>query len=158
MLFSNSSTSNDITEWNWYFVNNNGYTSTQTNPSYMFEQSGNYPIALVVHNKYGCSDTIVKMITVVEEQNLYVPNSFTPNGDGHNDVFRVRGPNFAIYYFAVYNRWGELMYETTDPSQGWDGYYKGNPSDPGVFGYYVKAKCGEGSEEIFKKGNVTLIR
>jgi hypothetical protein len=50
------------------------------------------------------------------------------------------------------------MYETTDPSQGWDGNYKGKPSDPGVFGYYVKAKCGEGSEEIFKKGNVTLIR
>jgi gliding motility-associated-like protein len=65
---------------------------------------------------------------------------------------------YAIYYFAVYNRWGELMFETTDPSQGWDGNYKGKPSDPGVFGYYVKAKCGEGSEEIFKKGNVTLIR
>ena len=65
---------------------------------------------------------------------------------------------FGIFYFAVYDRWGEMVFETKDPSQGWDGNFKGKPSDPGVFGYYVKAKCGEQSEEIFKKGNVTLIR
>ena len=88
-------------------MNNNGYTSTQTNPSYMFEQSGNYPIALVVHNKYGCSDTIVKMITVVEEQNLYVPNSFTPNGDGINDIFLPKGKGLTKYNLMIFDRWGQ---------------------------------------------------
>jgi gliding motility-associated-like protein len=146
-------------EWSWNF--GDGTTSTSNNPSHNYTAGGSYQVTLItqIPNSINCIDTLsAQTIDIITNPELYIPNTFTPNGDGHNDVFRVRGPNFAIYYFAVYNRWGELMYETTDPSQGWDGNYKGKPSDPGVFGYYVKAKCGEGSEEIFKKGNVTLIR
>jgi gliding motility-associated-like protein len=91
------------------------------------------------------------------EGDAFVPNTFTPNGDGVNDLFKVKGIKLEEVYFAVYNRWGELVFETNDLTKGWDGRYKGKQADVGVFGWYLKAKCLNG-EETFKKGNVTLIR
>lgn len=91
------------------------------------------------------------------DKDVYVPNTFTPNGDGQNDIFIVRGLKVQEIYFAVYNRWGEMVFETTDKTKGWDGIYKGRPADVGVFGYYLKVKCFNG-DETFRKGNVTLIR
>lgn len=91
------------------------------------------------------------------DKDTFVPNTFTPNGDGSNDNLFVRSAFITQIYFAVYNRWGELVFETTDKNKGWDGLYKGRPADVGVFGWYLKVKCPNG-EENFKKGNVTLIR
>jgi gliding motility-associated-like protein len=91
------------------------------------------------------------------DKDVFVPNTFTPNGDGLNDILFLRGLKIDEMYFAVYNRWGEMVFETKDKSKGWDGYYKGRPADVGVFGWYLKVKCFNG-EETFKKGNVTLIR
>lgn len=88
---------------------------------------------------------------------VFVPNTFTPNGDGKNDILFVRGIKVDDVYFAVYNRWGEKVFETTDKTKGWDGIYKSRPADVGVFGWYLKVKCVNG-EENFQKGNVTLIR
>lgn len=88
---------------------------------------------------------------------IYVPNAFTPNSDGENDVMYVRGRNITELYFAIYNRWGELVFETKDQSIGWDGTYNGMKVDPAVFDYYLKFKC-EGNEENFMKGNITVIR
>lgn len=108
-----------------------------------------------------CAKTATVKIVVIDndclESDVFVPNTFTPNGDGSNDVLYVRGYKIQELYFAVYNRWGELVFETTDKTQGWDGIYKGKAADVGVFGYYLKVKCING-KEIFKKGNVTLIR
>lgn len=91
------------------------------------------------------------------EGDAFVPNTFTPNGDGVNDVLKVRGIKLREVYFAVYNRWGEKVFETNDLSKGWDGTYKGKQADVGVFGWYLKATC-LNDEETFLKGNVTLIR
>lgn len=91
------------------------------------------------------------------DKDAYVPNTFTPNGDGQNDIFIPRGLKIDQIYFAVYNRWGELVFDTSDKTKGWDGTYKGKPLDVGVFGWYLKVKCLNG-EEAFRKGNVTLIR
>ena len=145
--------------WNWTF--GDGDTSHLQNPSHNFPAAGSFPITLITYipNSINCVDTLVaQTVNINPNPDLFIPNTFTPNGDGHNDIFKVRGPLYDIFYFAVYDRWGELMYDTTDPTQGWDGIYKGKQADPGVFGYYIKAKCNEGSTEIFKKGNVTLIR
>jgi len=92
-----------------------------------------------------------------EDPYIYVPNAFTPNGDGENDVLYVRGRNITDLYFAVFNRWGEKVFETTDQSKGWDGYFRNRSADPAVFDFYLKYKC-EGGREYFQKGNVTLIR
>jgi gliding motility-associated-like protein len=121
----------------------------------------NYSVSLVIYipGNPNCRDTLVtQVINIGQGGHFFIPNTFTPNGDGKNDIFRVRGPQYTKFYLAVYNRWGQMVYETTNPNDGWDGIYNGMPADPGVFGYYVRAACGEGKEETFKKGNVTLIR
>lgn len=109
----------------------------------------------------GCSRTDTLKITVIdficEEPYIYLPNAFTPNGDGQNDILYLRGNLIDEMYLAIYNRWGELVFESTSPQVGWDGTYKGMNCDPAVFVYYFTVKC-RGGQEYFKKGNITLIR
>ena len=88
---------------------------------------------------------------------VFIPNAFTPNNDGENDVVYVRGKNVAEMVLKIYNRWGELVFETTDQTKGWDGTYKGKLVDPGVFVYYLDLICVDGQEN-FLKGNITVIR
>lgn len=115
----------------------------------------------VIASNGPCKETLYVFVDVVlkgcEEGDAFVPNTFTPNGDGQNDILFVRGLKVEEVYFAVYNRWGEMVFETKDKDKGWDGIYKGKPADVGVFGWYLKAKCFDGTDR-FKKGNVTLIR
>ncbi|MFN7015386.1 MAG: gliding motility-associated C-terminal domain-containing protein, partial [Bacteroidia bacterium] len=109
----------------------------------------------------GCNRTDTVKVTVIdficEEPYIYLPNAFTPNDDGQNDVLYLRGNLIEEMYLAIYNRWGELVFESTSPQIGWDGTYKGMKCDPAVFVYYFTVKC-PGGIEFFKKGNVTLIR
>ncbi len=88
---------------------------------------------------------------------LYVPNAFTPNGDGENDVLYVRGPAIKDMIFRVYDRWGELVFESFERPYGWDGTYKGKLLQPDVYDYYLKVTCIDDVETIVK-GNVTLLR
>lgn len=146
-------------KWNWSF--GDGGTSSEQNPIHQYPSGGSFSISLItfVPNSINCQDTLsAQTIEVTPTEEFYIPNTFTPNGDGYNDLFRVRGITYSVFYFAVYNRWGELIFETKNPNEGWDGTHQGKPADPGVFGYYLKAKCDEQSDELFKKGNVTLIR
>ncbi|MCB9165319.1 MAG: gliding motility-associated C-terminal domain-containing protein [Flavobacteriales bacterium] len=94
---------------------------------------------------------------VCDEPDIFVPNTFTPNGDGQNDVLFVRGRNIATLDFKVFDRWGELVFETTEMSRGWDGTYEGRPVDPAVFVYHLTAYCVDG-QQYFTKGNVTVVR
>lgn len=117
--------------------------------------------AVTVTDTNGCSKTTYVTIYVISNkcrtEDVYVPNTFTPNNDGHNDILFVRSSVVQELYFAVYNRWGEMVFETTDITKGWDGTYKGMLADPAVFAWYLRAKCVNG-DELKKKGNTTLIR
>jgi gliding motility-associated-like protein len=89
---------------------------------------------------------------------LAIPNGFSPNGDGTNDFFPViHSSNLAEYHIAIYNRWGEKMFETTNKDQAWDGTYKGKEQELGVYVYYIEYKF-ESQKAEFTKGNVTLLR
>jgi len=103
------------------------------------------------------SVTIFVFESVCGEPTIFVPNAFSPNGDGENDELFVRGNNITDLKFSVFNRWGEKVFETTDQSRGWDGKYKGELANPAVFVYQLEVICGDG-QEYFSKGNVTLIR
>ncbi|MFZ1664730.1 MAG: gliding motility-associated C-terminal domain-containing protein, partial [Flavobacteriales bacterium] len=92
-----------------------------------------------------------------DDPDIFVPDAFTPNGDGSNDVLFVRGLNIASLDFQVFDRWGETVFRTTDQKQGWDGAYKGKPVDPAVFVYWLKVGCKDG-QDFFTKGNVSVIR
>ncbi|MEZ2442151.1 PKD domain-containing protein [Chitinophaga sp. RCC_12] len=117
-----------------------------------------------VTNQFGCvstDDVAIKL--VCDEGNVFIPNTFSPNGDGQNDVFYVRGRGMqSIRIFRIFNRWGQLVFErtgvnTNDPSSGWDGRYKGAILNPDVFVYYVEVVCDKGAVNLLK-GNITLIR
>jgi len=116
---------------------------------------------VTVQDSEGClkSDTVIVVVVAApcKESNIYVPNAFSPNGDGKNDVLYVRANNLIKMDFVVFDRWGQKMFETTDITRGWDGTYKGKKMDAAVFGYYLKATCA-GGEQFEKKGNVTLLR
>jgi gliding motility-associated-like protein len=88
---------------------------------------------------------------------IYVPNAFSPNGKGRNDILYVRGPNIDEMLFRIYNRWGQLVFESRDQMIGWDGSFEGKKLDPDVFDYYLSVKCIGGVEEIIK-GNVTILK
>jgi gliding motility-associated-like protein len=105
------------------------------------------------------SDTAeVRVITVVcGPPSIFIPNTFTPNADGKNEKLYVRGINLSKVHLAIYNRWGQLVFETYAQNEGWDGTFKEMKVDPDVFVYYLEATC-DGGEEYFEKGNITLIR
>jgi gliding motility-associated-like protein len=92
-----------------------------------------------------------------EEPDIFVPDAFTPNGDGNNDVLYVRSRNIADMDLKIFDRWGELVFATTDQGKGWDGSYKGKPVDPAVYVYWLTVHCLDG-QKFFTKGNVTVIR
>jgi gliding motility-associated-like protein len=115
-------------------------------------------------NGFGCSDSAsVKINLVCDEGKVFIPNTFTPNEDGTNDLFYPRGRGVkTILYFRVFDRFGQLIYERTnfqlnDKKGGWDGTFKGHRLDPAVFVYSTEMVCD--NNKIFKlSGNVTLLR
>jgi gliding motility-associated-like protein len=135
------------------------FSTTIANPLADPRQVTTYTVNVTDNN--GCK--VDKQVTVYIEYtpcsstNLYVPNAFSPNNDGKNDVLYVRGNFIQTMYFTVYDRWGQKMFETRNQNEGWDGTYKGKKLDPAVFGWYVEGTC-EVGEKFFKKGNVTLLR
>lgn len=152
-----------ITSINWMFTGTgvDGYDTTNVqNPTRVFENAGKFPIMLIQRTDHGCIDTIVKFIEVVEDFNVYIPNSFTPNGDALNDVFSIKGLGFKPEGFSmqIFDRWGHELYFTKDYTKGWDGTIKGGIAQDGVYIYKIKAvgANGEGRKEYV--GHVTLMK
>jgi gliding motility-associated-like protein len=117
-----------------------------------------------VTTDYGClAEDSVKIFLYCDNSQVFVPNSFTPNGDGQNDVFYPRGGGISnIKSFRIYNRWGQLLFERSDiplndESNAWDGSYGGGSPRPDVYVYIIDAYCSSG-QPIFIKGDVTIIR
>ena len=129
------------------------------NPIASPEETTTYIVSVEGDN--GCSSSREVTVVVIDpscsEPFVFIPSGFTPNGDGENDVFYVRGNNIDEVYLAVYNRWGQKLFETNDKEIGWDGVFKGRELPPDVYGFYLEAKCFNG-DTYFKKGNITLIR
>lgn len=108
-------------------------------------------------DEYGCTSTDDVTIEVIINTEIFVPDAFSPNGDGENDKLFVRGSAISELYFAVFDRWGEKVFETKDDKQGWDGTINGRNSDAAVYVYVLYAKMVNGFE-VKKKGDITLMR
>jgi gliding motility-associated-like protein len=113
---------------------------------------------LVITDANGCSnvDTVIVFVEM-DCGEVFVPNVFSPNQDGENDLECVYGRCIQTILFAIYDRWGEKVFETSDPDACWDGIYKGKLMNTAVFVYYLNATLLNG-EDIKKQGNITLIR
>lgn len=124
-------------------------------------EEGTYILEMIAGNSFQCYDTIEPVtILVYDDFVLYVPNAFTPNGDGINDVHDVQGSNIKEYLIRIFDRWGNKMFESRDIGFDWDGTFKGKDVMTGTYVYYVKAISNSpcGSEEKFLKGSITVIR
>jgi gliding motility-associated-like protein len=141
-----------------WFINKTTF-SLEQNPQQVFLDTGRYLITQVVYNNLGCSDTISKIVNVKPIFRIYFPNSFTPNENDLNDVFRVQhyGIGLESFELTIYNRWGEVVKSFNGVDDFWDGTYKGSLSPAGIYTYKVECKYKEQRDEL-KQGMITLIR
>jgi large repetitive protein len=137
-------------------------TAMQPNPEYTFpDDFGNtYPVMLVVGNYLGCTDTVYRPVEIADEFLIFVPNTFSPDGDGINEVFRVTGRDISRSDFnlMIFDRWGEMVYQTTAIELGWDGTFGGEVAKEGVYAWKLRARSEYDGEKRELNGHVTLLK
>ena len=158
--FTNISHDADYADWTF-----SGYgTSTEINPSILVSNSntGDTIMAcLLASTIYGCTDEICQPIVMIEPYLIYVPNTFTPDGDQYNNTFfPVFPPNYQLsgYSMLVFNRWGELIFESLDPEYGWDGTYNGILCQDGTYTWKISVTDGQRGEKYNYVGHINMIR
>ena len=144
-----------VSQYLWRF--DDGNTSTLVGPTHIYTVDKSYNVWLTVANTDGCIDSIMQTVKVDAEENLFVPNVFTPNKDQVNDRFEISSMGIHDYHIYIYNRWGGLVYESTNPLAYWDGESNGSICPESVYVYLITYK---NSKLISKTmhGTVTLIR
>ena len=126
-------------------------------PDHLYDDYGTYTVTLIATSDNGCVDTAQYPLTVEEPRLFFIPNTFTPNNDGANDVFELYGRNVASYQLHVYDRLGEEVYSGNQDSAPWDGTLNGKPLNTGVFVYWVEVVFNTG-RTARRHGDVTLLR
>lgn len=123
VTFNNLTSDLSTNTYVWNFAGLGG--SSDESPVYLFTNSGEYFVTLIATSPHGCQDTAVKKVTVNPDVVLYVPNAFTPNGDGLNDAFQIflppTGVDYSTFQLYIYDRWGEMIYKTDDVTKFWNG-------------------------------------
>ncbi len=135
--------------------------SMENHPGYTFPDTGIYDVALIAYHENGCTDTVIQQVHILPRVTFHMPNAFTPNGDGRNDVFAGQGylAGMQDFELSIWDRWGALLFVTENPEDGWDGSRQnaGETLPGGVYIYQVYYVDPMG-EEINLKGFATLIR
>ena len=148
--------SQGATLWSWDF----GFpdlTSDEQYPVIAYPGDGLFTVMLAIEDALGCVDTTMRTIFINPEFQFYAPNAFTPDGDGVNDLFGGSGVGIDTYSMSIFNRWGELIYETDDPNKPWDGTVDGTDCPQGVYVYLFRLQAIAGEVKEYR-GHVTLLR
>ena len=149
----------DAAHWNWQI--GPGYTTTEKNPTYAFTDTGKVKVRLIVTHPEGCKDSLSAILDIRPEIRWFMPNAFTPNADSKNEGFLGKGflEGATQFNMSIWNRWGEKVFETTDPNEAWNGRQqnRGGMSPSGGYVYIVTftGPRGEGHEY---KGYATLVQ
>lgn len=151
--FINQSTGASRYSWNF----GDGVTSTLTQPIHQYSKSFTFDVLLTAYNSFGCSAVYTLPVSPIVTELLEIPNAFTPNDDGKNDVFLPKIFGIDDMNLKIYNRFGQLVFESYNPSFGWDGKFQGAPQPIDVYAYTLIVKFADGRTES-RKGSVTLIR
>ncbi len=159
-LFTFENLSLNALTYLWTF--GDGTQSFSIHPSHSYNApAGIYPIMLVAMNEFGCADTTYSSIQLLEDLLIYVPNTFTPNNDGTNDIFLPilsEGVDIYTYRLLIFNRWGEVLFESLNKEVGWDGTYGGNVCQDGVYVWKITFNSINDEEEYEFIGHVNLLR
>jgi gliding motility-associated-like protein len=159
-VFEFANTSQNATSYEWSFGDNTYTNFINTNHTY--NEYGVYQVMLVAFAQDGCSDTAYQVITVKDVVIIYIPNTFTPNDDGLNDLFI---PQLTAgfdrndgYEFNIYNRWGEIIFQSTQALEGWDGTFNGSPVQNGTYIWTIRFKDSMSNKIYDYNGHVNVVR
>jgi gliding motility-associated-like protein len=158
--FEFNNTSQNATSYQWFFGDTD--SSYAVHPNHTYDEIGLYAVTLVASAQDGCTDTAVIVIKVRDELIVYVPNSFTPDDNGLNDIFlpvlTAGYDRTGGWQFKIYNRWGEEIFNSDIIGNGWDGTYKGELVQIGSYTWSLRFKDSENNKIHDFKGHVNLIR
>lgn len=156
----NTSTGN-IVNYQWVAPNGSPVNGSSVNftTNFNIQIEGSYPITLIVENQVGCIDSITKYVVVKIEPTIYVPNTFTPDGDAYNNswLYFLNGYDIEKFTVRIFNRWGEIVWESKDPSVFWDGTYEGNLVQSGTYIWTMNIKDDNTDEVFYYKGHINVI-
>lgn len=151
--FSNLSIGADSYYWDF----NDGNYTTMDNPNHSYSDTGNYNVTLISSTIQGCSDTILKSLRVDAVTSIYAPNTFTPNGDQQNDIFKIEGYNIEEIELLIFDRWGLLLYSGIGLNPQWDGKHKGKDVQQDTYIWKAEIKDGFGRRKSLT-GHINLLR
>lgn len=159
VTFKNKSQLNAYNQWKFDDLGG----STTANPvfTFPFGKEDDYEVTLIVTSDKGCIDSITKVVPVRDQTIFYVPNAFTPDGDDNNNVFlpiMTVGVDPQNYKLEIFNRWGELIFESNDYNVGWDGTYGGKMVKSGTYVWKIRFNELKTEDDIIQMGTVTLMR
>ncbi len=158
--FTITNNSTNATSYSWY--ENNLLFSTSQNLNLKRDSVGDYCFILVASNDEGCNDTATNCCKVIKDEKVVFVNAFTPNGDGNNEefipkFFNLDEADIVKYSLQIFNRFGEKIFETNNPKQGWNGKTGNVMNEIGTYFYYAKVETKQGKKESFK-GDITLLK
>ncbi|MFN0187817.1 MAG: gliding motility-associated C-terminal domain-containing protein [Bacteroidia bacterium] len=155
--FTCTTSNPDYITWIFGDTSIQGNVSHLPNPIFTYPVAGTYDVILVIENFLGCTDTLVKKIAVGANNPAFIPTTFTPNGDGKNDIFRVRGEQFTLEVMKIYDQWGTLLYSTDAAFPQWDGTVNGKTVMNGTYVYRIVV-VDENLNKQEMTGPVTVIK
>jgi gliding motility-associated-like protein len=156
----NNQSSSDVNYWFWSFGDGDSLVNNTKNPRHTYPgDTASFVATLIVHNAGFCYDTIKHLILIGPEYSFYIPNAFTPDGDGVNDEFFGKGVGIVEYQLTIFDRWGNFIFEADELNKGWDGKASGGAETAQQDVYVWKVAL----TDIFHKkhnytGTVTIVR
>jgi gliding motility-associated-like protein len=157
-----NNTQGDNLTYQWDNTGGLPATSNLDSPTILYPEgiANDYPVRLIVTNEFNCTDTTYDIVHIISDVIIYAPNAFTPDNDALNNDWRVYidGININEFHLIMFNRWGEIVWESYDPEGVWDGSYGGNPIQDGTFAWSLITKDATSDKKYEFKGQVTIIR
>lgn len=148
--------------YQWTFEDGEPATSSEENPKVTFpnDNPGEYLVTLTVTTEEGCRDSVANLVEVVPDILFFAPNTFTPDGDNFNEVWKIFIDGINVYDFDlfIFNRWGEIVWESHNPEAGWDGTYGGKPAPEGSYIWKIRVADFVTDQKYEFNGHVNLLR
>ncbi len=148
--------SQDAATYTWDFGDSS--SSSVSDPQHTYASKGNYRVMLITSSSAGCLDTMIRDVEIKPVFTLYIPNAFTPDGNNTNDNFTAKGDEITDFNMMIFNRWGEMIFQTDDIQNGWDGRANNGSevAQDGVYVYKIVVKDYEERHHAYT-GHVTLL-
>jgi gliding motility-associated-like protein len=158
-----SSSSSDVVQYDWTIYDGSPTTANTEdvlNVNFPPDAPGLYPVTLEVTSNRGCTDSIQKFVTIINDVILYAPNTFTPDGDEHNQAweFHISGIDIYDFNLKIFNRWGEVIWESNDPSVSWDGTYNGKIVQNGIYTWFMECADSVNDKRYNFEGHINVLK